>query len=163
MLRPTSNIGSDNVEKLCHHLLEQHKEKLTLRRAGEEYLYYCRLALKYLLLNIVPMSKTWKEAKWETFCQSTSFTCYVMKLPPDGKTCQQILVKDPTLKSNMTPLRRLNTLISAHSIKTYELLYSPNLYCTSVKDWKFWKHVTFLSKILWRGVDLEHIYSCVKI
>ena len=105
-------------------------------------------SLSFLKCVYTQNEQTCAEAIWETICQSTSFTCYVMKLPPDGKTCQQILVKDPTLKSNMTPLRGLNTLISAHSIKTYELLYSPNLYCTSVKDWKFWKHVTFLSKIL---------------
>ena len=63
MLRPTSNIGSDNVEKLCHHLLGQHKEKLTLRRAGEDFFSSCILALKYELLNNAPMPKMSKLAK----------------------------------------------------------------------------------------------------
>ena len=148
MLRPTSNIGSDNVEKLCHHLLGQHKEKLTLRRAGEDFFSSCILALKYELLNNAPMPKMSKLAKKlneRLFVSLLVSPAMSWNYHQTGKLVSKFWWKTRHWNPILLLWEGL-TLLSPPILLKLMSCYTAPTYYTSVKDWKFWKHWHFCLK-----------------
>ena len=93
-----------------------------------------RLASKYVAFT---NEQTCKQTIQETICESISFSRSVMRLAVLSTSLEEFVsyfCERPTLKSNMTPLRGLNSLISTHYIKTYELLQCSKYH---IQVWEF--------------------------